>query len=177
MTMGQGSEMSTGNLEHRLTYDDLRDWIAEAERLGELRHVTSASWQREIGMAAELVSHADPAPAVLFDEVPGCAKGFRVLVNLFAGRRKNMTLGFAEHLDKVALSDAFAGIQAPESSLIPPVFVDDGPVFENVIEGADVDLEIFPTPVWHEGDGGRYIGTGSYNVTADPDTGWLNLGF
>ena len=78
-----------------------------------------------------------------------------------------MTLGFPDHLDKVALSDAFADIYAPESNLIPPVIVDDGKVFENVIEGDDVDLEIFPTPVWHEGDGGRYIGTGSYNVTAD----------
>ena len=174
--MNQDGVKHAGNLEHRLTYDDLRDWIAEAERLGELRHVDGASWQREIGMAAELVSHADPAPAVLFDRVPGCAEGFRVLINLFAGRRKNMTLGFAEHLDKVALSEAFADIYAPESNLIPPVFVDDGKVFENVIEGDDVDLDIFPTPVWHPGDGGRYIGTGSYNVTADPDTGWLNLG-
>ena len=39
-------------------------WIAEAERLGELRRVGGASWQEEIGMAAELVSHSDAAPAV-----------------------------------------------------------------------------------------------------------------
>ena len=49
-------------------------------------------------------------------------------------------------------------------------------MFENVLEGDDVDLMKFPTPVWHQGDGGRYIGTGSYNVTQDPDSGWLNLG-
>ena len=169
--MGQSDDIRAGNLEHRLIYDDLRDWIAEAERLGELRHVTGASWQRDIGMAAELVSHADPAPAVLFDEIPGTAEGFRVLVNLFAGRRKNMTLGFPDHLDKVDLSNAFAEIYAPKSNLIPPVIVDDGKIFENVIEGGNVDLEIFPVPVWHEGDGGRYIGTGSYNVTADPAAG------
>ena len=34
----------------------------------------------------------------------------------------------------------------------------------------------FPTPKWHELDGGRYIGTGSIDITADPDTGWVNLG-
>ena len=25
-------------------------------------------------------------------------------------------------------------------------------------------------------DGGRYIGTGSFNVTRDPDEGWINCG-
>jgi UbiD family decarboxylase len=171
---------AAGNLRHSLPYDDLRGWIAEAERLGELRHVTGASWQEEIGMAAEIVSHADDAPAVLFDLVPGCAPGFRVLTNLFAAKRKNMTLGFPVHLGKTELSDAYAEVYSHDSGLIPPVYVEDGPVFENVIEGDAVDLEIFPTPVWHEGDGGRYIGTGSYNVTRAPDgdagDGWYNLG-
>ena len=164
------------NWTHHLPYEDLREWIAEADRIGELRTVTGASWQDEIAMAAELVSHAEDSPAVLFDDVPGCPPGFRVLTNLFAGRRKNMTLGFPDHLDKVELSDAYAEVYAPESSLIPPVFVDGGPVFENSVTGDDVDLLTFPTPIWHEDDGGRYIGTGSYNVTQDPDTGWYNLG-
>lgn len=168
------------NLRHHLPYDDLRDWLAEADRLGELRHVTGANWQEEIGMAAELVSHSDDSPAVLFDQVPGCATGFRVLTNIFGAKRKNMTLGFPDHLNKTELSNAYSDVYSHDSGLIPPVFVDDGPIFENVIEGDSVDLNIFPTPVWHEGDGGRYIGTGSYNVTqapeGDPDDGWYNLG-
>ena len=44
------------------------------------------------------------------------------------------------------------------------------------MEGDDVDVEGFPTPMWHDQDGGRYIGTGSYNVTVDPDSGWINVG-
>ena len=59
---------------------------------------------------------------------------------------------------------------------IPPRYVDDGPIFENVMQGDDVDVTKFPTPKWHEGDGGRYIGTGSFNVTRDPDEGWINCG-
>ncbi|MDP6429128.1 MAG: UbiD family decarboxylase [Rhodospirillales bacterium] len=164
------------NIRHHLTYRDLRDWIAEADRMGELRHVSGASWQSEIGMAAAIVCRDDDAPAVLFDEVPGCAKGFRVLVNLFGGGRKNMSLGFPAGLGKVELSDAFAAVFSDPAELIPPVEVDDGPVLENVMLGDEVDLDIFPTPLWHEKDGGRYIGTGSYNVTRDPDTGWVNLG-
>jgi 4-hydroxy-3-polyprenylbenzoate decarboxylase len=34
----------------------------------------------------------------------------------------------------------------------------------------------FPTQLWHEHDGGRYIGTGVAFVTSDPDTGRINVG-
>jgi 4-hydroxy-3-polyprenylbenzoate decarboxylase len=42
--------------------------------------------------------------------------------------------------------------------------------------GDKVNVLSFPTPLWHERDGGRYIGTGSYDITQDPDEGWVNLG-
>ncbi|MCC6777294.1 MAG: UbiD family decarboxylase [Hyphomicrobiales bacterium] len=164
------------NVRHSIAYDDLRSWMAEAERLGELRRIDGASWQDEIGMASSIVGKRDDGPAVLFDRVPGFPAGFRVLVNTFGGKRKNMSLGFPTTLDKVALSRALAQVYAYDRNLIPAVEVADGPVLENVLMGDDVDLDIFPTPKWHEKDGGRYIGTGSYNVTRDPDTGWVNLG-
>ena len=165
-----------GNVRHHIPYEDLREWIAEADRLGELRRVAGATWQEDMGMAAEILSHRDDGPAVLFDDVPGFPTGFRVLINIFAGTRKNMSLGFPTGLDKVELSHAFAGVYTHDRDLIPAVEVADGPVLENVLMGDDVDLEMFPTPLWHEKDGGRYIGTGSYNVTRDPDNGWVNLG-
>jgi UbiD family decarboxylase len=49
-------------------------------------------------------------------------------------------------------------------------------VLENIRRGKDVDLLAFPTPRWFELDGGRYIGTGSVNITHDPEEGWTNLG-
>jgi len=171
LASGKGS-----NLKHQIPYEDLRDWITEAERLGELRHIDGASWQEEIGMAAELVSHDDGAPSVLFGKVPGALKGSRVLVNIFGGRRKNMTLGFPTDLGKVALSNAFADIYHGNEKLIAPRTVEDGPIFENIMRGNDINLEIFPTPHWHENDGGRYIGTGCYHITRDPETGSINLG-
>ena len=51
-----------------------------------------------------------------------------------------------------------------------------GPILENVVAGRDVDLTRFPAPLWHEHDGGRYIGTGVAVVTSDPDTGRINVG-
>ena len=51
-----------------------------------------------------------------------------------------------------------------------------GPLLDNVSEGADVDITAIPTPIWHEHDGGHYIGTACMVVMKDPDSGWINYG-
>jgi 4-hydroxy-3-polyprenylbenzoate decarboxylase len=162
-------------METRFFYDDLRSWIDQARKLGELRDVEGANWQEEIGMATELLQHSDPAPAALFDKIPGYAAGYRVLTNFFGGKRMNMTLGFPTELSRVELSDAFLRAYQ-EAKPIPYEFVKEGPILENVKMGNDVNVLSFPTPRWHELDGGRYIGTGSYDITQDPDEGWVNVG-
>jgi len=169
--------MSGRNLQHKFTYEDLREWIEEADKLGEVRYVDGLSWEREIGMATELLQHSDPAPAVVFDNIPGYPKGFRVLTNFFGGKRQNMTIGFAQGLNRLELSEGFLEVYENEDNQpVPHEIVDDGPIFENVITGDDVDITMFPTPKWHEDDGGRYIGTGCYNVTRDPEEDWINVG-
>ncbi|OIQ91200.1 phenolic acid decarboxylase subunit C [mine drainage metagenome] len=160
----------------KIPYEDLREWIAEAEKLGEIRVVKGATWQEEIGMAAELVQHDEHAPCVIFDEVPGCEKGYRILTNFFGGRRKNFTLGFPLHFTKLELSEAFLEHYMRELKTIPHEYVETGPVMENVLTGDAIDVTKFPVPLWHEGDGGRYIGTGSYNITIDPEEKWINVG-
>jgi 4-hydroxy-3-polyprenylbenzoate decarboxylase len=169
--------MSThSNVAAHIAYDDLREWLSHAERLGEVRTVRGATWQEDIGLAAEAILRAENGPCVVFDEVPGCAKGFRLLLNVFAGTRRNMTLGFADHLTKWELSDAFREAYLTEPKIVPHEIVEDGPVLENVMLGDDVDVEKFPAPIWHEKDGGRYIGTGTYSITRDPEENWLNAG-
>lgn len=159
-----------------LPYRDLREWLAQVEALGELRRVDGATYDEDIGLATELLQHAN-GPAALFDRVPGFAPGFRVLSNFFGGRRQNITFGFPPTLNKVELSQHLSGaLKHAFEHPIPYEVVTDGPVLQNVMRGADVDLLAFPTPIWHEGDGGRYIGTGCYNVTQDPDDGWINAG-
>ena len=49
-------------------------------------------------------------------------------------------------------------------------------MLENIQRAENVNLLAFPTPRWFELDGGRYIGTGSVNITHDPEEGWTNLG-
>ena len=160
----------------KFRFEDLRGWVEEADKLGEVRHVNGATWEEDIGMAAELVLRDGNAPAVLFDEIPGYPKGFRVLTNFYGGKRMNMTMGFPDHLTKLELTDAHFKYQIDGLPTIPYEVVTDGPILENVLEGDDVDMEMFPTPMWHEHDGGRYFGTGSFDVTMDPDSDWINVG-
>ncbi len=171
------NDTAGGNIRHRLGYGNLRDWLEQVDRMGELLNVDGATWQEEIGAFTDILQHDDTAPAVMFDDIPDYPKGFRVLCNSFGGRRQNTILGFPTELDKVALSEAFLGeYRDLVDNPIPYRVVEDGPVLENVMTGEAVDLLRFPTPVWHEGDGGRYIGTGCFNVTMDPDEKWINLG-
>ncbi len=159
-----------------IAYDDLREWLDIAERMGEVRHINGATWQEDIGLVAEAILRAEQGPCVVFDEVPGCPKGFRLLLNVFAGKRRNMTLGLPDHLSKWEMSDAYRQAYLEKPRLIPHEIVESGPVLENVLTGDDIDVTKFPSPVWHEKDGGRYIGTGTYTITRDPEEGWLNAG-
>jgi 4-hydroxy-3-polyprenylbenzoate decarboxylase len=171
-----GGAAAASGLRPQIAYTDLREWIEEARRLGEVREVGGLTWQHDIGAAAEVILHDENAPCVVFHDIPGTLAGSRVLVNFFGGRRQKMTLGFPLHLSKLELSEAFREHYLADLERIPPRYVNDGPVFENVITGDAVDVTMFPTPKWHPEDGGRYIGTGSFNVTRDPDEGWINCG-
>src|SRR6201997_4718776 len=133
----------------RIAYDDLREWLCEAERLGKVRMVRGANWQEDIGLAAEAILRAENGPCVVFEDISGCPKGFRVLLNMFAGKRRNMTFGFPDHLTKWELSDAYREAYLEHQKIVPHEIVDSGPVFETVMMGEEVDVTKFPSPVWH----------------------------
>ncbi|MDE3088679.1 MAG: UbiD family decarboxylase [Chloroflexota bacterium] len=150
--------------------------MEQVDALGQLRKVRNATWQEDIGMISEVVGHTRGSPAVLVDEIPGHAPGYRVLVNSFHSlERIKLTLGLPVDADvwsALRLWRARIGAARP----IEPMPVEEGPVLENVLMGDDVDVLKFPTPIWHESDGGRYLGTASADITRDPETGWVNLG-
>lgn len=160
----------------KVRHKDLRDWMKLVEDIGELKVVEGATWQEDIGMATELLNHTQQAPAVVFDSIPGYPKGYRVLTNaLLSNNRLAITFGLPLNLSRFELSTKLYTKTGGQTQL-PHVYVDNGPIMENVIEGDAVDVLKFPTPKWHEYDGGRYIGTGSYDITRDPDEGWVNVG-
>ena len=168
---------SENTMSSAVSYRDLREWIAAMEELGEIRRIDGADWNLEIGAISELVRlNSRTKPALLFDQIPGYPAGYRVLSNpLKSLPQVSFTLKIPpglKNLDVVrALRQNLKGLR-----LIPPQTVASGPVMENVYREGKADLWKFPTPRWHDLDGGRYIGTACVVITRDPETGWINLG-
>lgn len=158
----------------------LRTWLDAVAGFGELRHVKGAHWDVELGAIAEL-SYQVPKPmALLFDEIVGYSPGHRVLTgSTGSARRLGHTLRLGADLDDAGLVTALRGKPsrwAAAAADYPTVTVTESPVLENVTDGSDVDLLALPVPRWHAHDGGRFIGTGCFVVTSDPDTGQVNGG-
>jgi UbiD family decarboxylase len=161
----------------RARWRDTREWLDQVRAIEELRDVRGARWQEDIGAVTQMLDAEDGSPAVLFDEVPGYPGGHRVLVNANGSpRRQAVTLGLPDEEGTHEGLLRFWRASLADLHPLAPVEVDDGPILENVLEGEAIDLEAFPAPIWHPGDGGRFIGTASLNIMRDPESGWVNLG-
>lgn len=157
-----------------MSFQSLRDYIARVDQMGELQRVTGAHWDLEIGALTELMAKSK---TLLFDEIPGYPKGYRVLSNVLSTyNQMKEILGIPQDAKgKIELARAFKD-RLKDYRPVPPVEVDSGPILENVQQGSQVDVLKFPTPRWHELDGGRFIGTGHGVVTMDPDSLLTNSG-
>jgi UbiD family decarboxylase len=159
---------------------DLRAWLAGIERLGELRTVRGADWNLELGAISELNVKKDLPPALLFDEIAGYPKGHRVLTcSTSSPARLSSILRLPVQKTHKGLVDALRGKPAEwqrSAAQYDVAVVSEGPSLANIQKGKDVDVLKFPSPLWHELDGGRYIGTGCSVVTRDFDSDWVNVG-
>ncbi len=159
-----------------LAYRDLRDYIEKTKKMGECRVVEGADWDLEIGTVSAWQGETGKSPLLLFDNIKGYPAGYRVATNLFnTPKRIALALGLSKPVEGMDLVKAWRDRDS-DSKMLPPVEVATGPIKENVHTGKDVDVYEFPTPRWHELDGGRYIGTAHMVVTRDPDEGWVNFG-
>jgi len=159
---------------------DLRDWLEKVDTVGELKSVVGADWNREIGAISQ-INYRNPANrALLFDEIKDYPAGYRLLTSSMGStKRLALAFRFSTDLDNKGLIEGFRGKPLKwerDCKNYNPNKVASGPVFEEVQEGDDVNVLKFPTPIWHEKDGGRYIGTGCAVITRDPDSDWINLG-
>src|SRR5207249_12069066 len=126
---------------------DLRDWIAEVDRIGELKAINGADWDVEIGTITEMGHHrGERSHALLFDNIKGYPKGYRVLSNTMNTTKR---LALTMHMDiKGNRLDVVRDMRERLNNLnyIPPQYVDDGPILENVFKGDQIDMWKFPTP-------------------------------
>ena len=159
-----------------MQFNDCREWIDKADAMGELKTLKGCDWDLEIGAITEMVMRREDGPAVLFDEIKDYPKGYRVLSNSLSSRKRiGLTLNLPPGDSKMDFVNTWRD-HYKKIEPVPAKVLKDSPLFENVFEEGKVDLLKFPTPRWHERDGGRYIGTGSIDITADRDEGWTNWG-
>ena len=174
-----------------MKYKDLRDFIAQLEKIGELKRIgTPVNPRLEMTEICDRVLKA-AGPAILFEHPTGHT--MPVLGNLFGTPRRvalGMGEGSVEALREVGKLLAFLKEPEPPKGLKDawdklPVFkqvlnmapreVSSAPCQDIVWEGADVDLAKLPIQTCWPGDAGPLI-TWGLTVTRGPHKKRQNLG-
>ena len=174
-----------------MKYQDLRDFIHQLERMGELKRVSL-----EVDPKLEMTEFCDrllkrEGPAILFENPKG--HSIPVLANLF-GTVKRVALGMGEddplQLREVGHLLAYLKEPEPPKGLrdawekwpilkqvlnMAPKEVGSAPCQDVVWEGADVDLAKLPVQTCWPGDAGPLI-TWGLTVTKGPHKKRQNLG-
>jgi UbiD family decarboxylase len=156
---------------------DLRTWLNEVDKLGQLMTVENVQWDLELSTLTEIINERSKTrPAILFDRIKDYPQGYRVAANLVSSvGRLALTLGMKAGMTDMDFVQAWRQ-QVKKITPIPAKTVSTGPLFENVKEGKEINVFKFPVPRWHELDGGRYIGTDDLVITRDPEEDWVNVG-
>jgi 4-hydroxy-3-polyprenylbenzoate decarboxylase len=176
-------------------YADLREFVRQLEKEGELRRVKA-----EVDPVLEITEvvqrvQARPGPqgnpgglALLFEKPKGSR--YPVLVNAFGSEHRMELALEVPKLDEVAgRIRGFMDLQTPQGlfdklKMLPklaelgsffPKSVKEGPCKEVVRKGSDVNLLDFPILKCWPQDGGRFI-TFPLVFTKNPDTGKRNVG-
>src|SRR5687768_1058804 len=165
----------------RRPIQDLREWLAKAEAIGELVRVTKpVDRDEEMSAVTYLLAKKQPSPAVLFERAgvsDNNALGARLLWNILGPSLKRTALSLEEPPDTPTV-ELIRRVKEKFKTRIAPREVPRGeaPVYEHTITGNDIDLTALPIPRHWPLDGGRYAGTADAVITRDPDNGYLNVG-
>jgi len=160
---------------------DLREWLARADAIGELVRVAQpVDRDEEMSAVTYLLAKRQPSPAVLFEQpAPAEANGIgaRMLWNILGPSLRRTALSLEEPPDTPTV-ELIRRVKEKFKTRIPPREVprDQAPVYEHTLTGADIDLNQLPIPRHWPLDGGRYAGTADAVITRDPDNGYLNVG-
>src|ERR1035437_1356156 len=140
-----------------MAYRDLREWLEEVDKIGELVRIDGAHWDQEACAVTALSGNK----MVLFDKFPGYPPGYRMLASIARDKLERffITSNWKTEARGLALTRAWLQ-RLREFKPVPPAWVEDGPIRENILKGNDVDVFRFPVPQRFDKEGGRYIGTG-----------------
>jgi 4-hydroxy-3-polyprenylbenzoate decarboxylase len=175
-----GFKSGTQQRERRapIGWRDLRGWLAEVDRIGELKRIAApVDPNEEIGAITLMAAREEKSQALLFDHMQGDKTGSHILTNMLGASKERYALavGLDPNLSTLEMIEATRRIMADP---IKPTFIasDKAPVNEVLLTGKDIDVTKFPVPKFWPGDGGQFIGTGDITLTASPETGRINVG-
>jgi UbiD family decarboxylase len=160
---------------------DLREWLARVEEIGELVRVKKpVDRDEEMSAVGYLLAKQQPSPAVLFERASGFEKspiGAKLLWNILGPSLKRIAMTLEEPADTPTV-ELIRRVKDKLKKRIPPREVSrtQAPVYENTLTGDQIDLDLLPIPRHWPLDGGRYAGTADAVITRDPDSGYLNIG-
>lgn len=162
-----------------MPYADLREYMDRLEAVGELKRIEAeVDWNLELGAIMRRANDLRE-PALLFEKIKDYPPDAKVFGNIIGASKPN---AFGRVCHVLELPPETSGPEIIEElakrmdNPIKPVVVQGGPCKEHIIKGSDVDLLKFPVPFLRSLDGGRYFGTWHTDVTADPESGWVNWG-
>lgn len=147
---------------------DFLEALAEAEPDSILRIKEPVALDYDMTAIAMELERRGQSPVLWFEKVGDSP--FPVVANIFGNRRR---FAFAAGVPESELLDAWGRLG---DKLFKPELVTRGPILDNVLTGAEVDLNRLPIPRHFAEDGGPYI-TNGIVVAKDPDTGVRNASF
>jgi UbiD family decarboxylase len=156
-------------------YRSLGAFIEAAAAVDDVKVISGADRDADVGCLTELGAERS-GPLLVFDRFDGFDPDFRVASNVINNIRRYALL---HAIPRDTHPVEIVKVQRERTRslrLIAPIDIDDGPVLSHTMLGDEVDVERFPAPRWHSGDGGRYIGTGDIVLMRDPESGEVNYG-
>ena len=151
-------------------------WLDKVAALGELKRITAeVDPDLEASTLTYLVG-SEKSPVLLFENVKG-HPGHKALYNMIGCNLSRFCLMIGEDPVDHPLK-AVQLLQRKFGRKMAPVEVspDKAIANENIVEGDQIDIRMFPAQRMWPLDGGKYLGTGDAVITRDPETGRVNVG-
>lgn len=137
---------------------DLRTWLEEVYKLGQLMTIENIHWDLELSTLTEIINERSKTrPAILFDRIKDYPQGYRIAANLVSStERLALTLGMDARMSDMDFIQAWRR-QVKKIAPIAAETVSTSPLFENVQSGKDINVLEFPVPRWHEQIGRAHV--------------------
>ncbi len=158
-----------------MIYSDLREWITDLDKHGELLRIKEEiNLESDVGAIGQ-ACRAVNGPGILAERIHGY-KDARLSIYLPGSlQRAGMALGLSKEASPREQKEVW--LRAYEKYPAKPRIItrEKAPCKENILRGDEINLFNFPIPRLNTVDAAPYI-TKTLCITRDPDSDWINFG-